>query len=278
MKKLSTAVTICCLALGLSASPALAQQTTTTSEYNRTTTAQNTMNMKFDGQLLRSSNVVGADLYNGNGEDIGQINDVVFDENTGETTYAILATGGWLGIGDKLTPVKWDAIQLRKKGEDEINFTMNLTKERLTQEKSFDKSSWSDRTANTWVQQLPNTQGKKLVRMSTVDDSKLFDQSGHQIGGIKQVVMDAKSGRIAYAVVSFDDSFINRGDKLTMVPWKLVRQSQKATPGYVLHANKAKLESATYFAPNEWPNLHDLTWNKQVYDYYAVSPYYWTGA
>jgi hypothetical protein len=23
--------------------------------------------------------------------------------------------------------------------------------------------------------------------------------------------------------------------------------------------------------------MHDLTWNKQVYDHYAVSPYYWTG-
>jgi hypothetical protein len=89
--------------------------------------------------------------------------------------------------------------------------------------------------------------------------------------------MDAKSGKIAYAVVSFDDSFINKGDKLTMVPWKLVRQSQKATAGYVLHADKAKLENATFFAPNEWSDMHDLTWNKQLYDCYAVSPYYWTG-
>ncbi len=270
MKKLLSAVTICCLALGLSVSPALAQQTTTT-------TAQKTTNMKFDGQLLRSSNVIGADLYNGKGEEIGQINDVVFDENTGGMTHAILAAGGFLGLGDKLTPVKWDAVQVRQKGEDEINFVTNLSKEQLTKENSFDKSSWSDSTADTWVQQLPGTQGRKLVRMSTVDDAKLFDTNGNEIGGIKDVVMDAKSGKIAYAVVSFDDSFINKGDKLTMVPWKLVRQSEKKTPGYVLHANKAKLENATFFAPNEWPNIHDLTWNKQVYDYYAVSPYYWTG-
>jgi sporulation protein YlmC with PRC-barrel domain len=279
MKKLLSAVTICCLSVGLSASPALAQQTATNNYNNANTkTAQNTM--KFDGKLLRSGNVVGADLYNGNGDDIGQINDVVFDENTGGASYAILAAGGWLGIGDKLTPVKWDSLKLRNTGNDndkEISFVTTLTKEQLTQEKSFDKSNWGDGTANTWVQQLPNTQNMKLVRMSSVDDSKLFDQNGNQIGGIKEVVMDAKSGKIAYAVVSFDDSFINKGDKLTMVPWKLVRQSKKDTPGYVLHANKAKLENATYFSPGEWPNVHDVTWNKDVYDYYAVTPYYWTG-
>jgi sporulation protein YlmC with PRC-barrel domain len=296
MKKLLSAVTICCLGVGLSASPALAQQTATNNDNNpntttvqnrmntNTATAQNTMktnsNTKFDGKLLRGSNVIGADLYNGNGEDIGQINDVVFDENTGGTSYAILAAGGWLGIGDKLTPVKWDSVQLRNKGENndnEISFVTNLTKQQLTQEKSFDKSSWSDSTANSWVQQLPNTQNKKLVRMSSVDDAKLLDQNGNQIGGIKEAVMDAKSGKVAYAVVSFDDSFINKGDKLTMVPWKLVRQSQKDTPGYVLHADKSKLENATYFSPGEWPNVHDVTWNKDVYDYYAVTPYYWTG-
>jgi hypothetical protein len=45
------------------------------------------------------------------------------------------------------------------------------------------------------MQQLPNTQGKKLVRMSSVDDAKLFDQDGHDIGGTEDVVMDAKSGK-----------------------------------------------------------------------------------
>jgi len=71
MKKLLSAVTICCLSVGLSASPALAQQTATNNDNNpntatvqnrmntNTATAQNTMktnsNTKFDGKLLRGS-------------------------------------------------------------------------------------------------------------------------------------------------------------------------------------------------------------------------------
>jgi hypothetical protein len=83
--------------------------------------------------------------------------------------------GGWLGIGDKLTPVNWGAIQVEKKGDSEFSFMTTLAKTQLTQEKSFDNSSWSDNTANSWLQQLPDTRGKKLVRMSSVDDSKLFE-------------------------------------------------------------------------------------------------------
>lgn len=42
---------------------------------------------------------------------------------------------------DKLTPVKWDAIQVKKKGDKQLSFMTILDKARLTQEKSFDKSS-----------------------------------------------------------------------------------------------------------------------------------------
>jgi sporulation protein YlmC with PRC-barrel domain len=271
--KLLSAVTICCLTAALGVAPVLAQQTAT-NDQNKTITAQKTANMKFDGQLLRSSNVIGADLYNTKGEDIGQINDVLFDENAGGMTHAILAAGGFLGIGDQLTPVEWNKIETEPASEGSYKFMLKADKTELMKEHSFAQNEWPDFNKG-WSSE--KVQGKKLVRMSTVDDAKLFDKTGTEIGGIKDVVMDAKSGKIAYAVVSFDDSFINKGDKLTMVPWKLVRQSEMKTPGYVLHANKAKLENATFFAPNEWPNMHDLTWNKQVYDYYAVSPYYWTG-
>ncbi|MBA3650655.1 MAG: PRC-barrel domain-containing protein [Chthoniobacterales bacterium] len=47
--------------------------------------------------------------------------------------------------------------------------------------------------------------------MSTVDEAKLFDKSGNHIGEIEDVIVDAKSGKAAYAVVSFEDEFIKKG-------------------------------------------------------------------
>ncbi|MEO8044068.1 MAG: PRC-barrel domain-containing protein [Spartobacteria bacterium] len=265
MKKLLSAVTICCLAVGLSAVPAMAQMHTEHGTHG------------FNAQLVRSSNLIGADLYNATGEDIGQVNDVVFDENSGGMMHAVLAAGGFIGIGDKLTAVNWNAINVKKNNDGKIKVTTTLDKAKLTAEKSYDKSGWKG-SDKSWMQQLPETAGKKIVRMSDVDDAKLFDKTGTHIGEIEDVIVDTKSGKAAYAVVSFDDEFIKKGDDMmTMIPWSLVRQSEKDRPGFVLHADKAKIEAGTFFDEKNWPDMHDMTWNKQVYDHYAVSPYYWTG-
>ncbi len=261
MKRILSAVTICSLAIGLCAIPALAG------------------NMKgdFKGDLVRSSNLIGANLYNTNGDDIGQLNDIVVDENTGGMSNAILAAGGFLGIGDNLTPVTWKDLKVTRNEDGNLKLVTGLDKARLTDENSFEKNNWMS-TDDTWMKQLPHAAGKKLVRLSKVNDAKLFDQSGHQIGAIEDVVVDAKSGKAAYAVISFSDDFINQGDKVTMVPFKLVRQSEKDTPGFVLHADKSKIETALFFDKNDWPNMDDMTWNKKVYDHFAVTPYYWTNA
>lgn len=259
MKKLLSAATICCLAIGLSATPALANNA-----------------KPFKAKLLRSSQVLGSDLYNNSGENIGQIRDVVFDENSGGMTRAILAIGDYIGTGDQLTPLEWNKIETQSVDNDHFKFIVKADKAELKTEKSFAQDKWPD-FEKGWASEMPATSGHKLVRMSQANDAKLFDQTGHQIGGIKDIMLDTHSGKVAYAVVSFNDDFINKGDQLTMVPWMLVRQSKEATPGYVLHADKTKLEGATFFAPDAWPDMHDVTWNKHVYDYYTVTPYYWTG-
>lgn len=234
---------------------------------------------KFNAHLIRSSNVIGVDVFNTSGEDIGQVNDVIFDENTGGTMHAVLAAGGFIGIGDKLTPVSWQSINVKakEKNANEFNVVTTLDKAKLTQETNFDRNMFTG-TDKTWMKQIPGATGKKLVRMSEVDDAKLFDKNGTHIGDIEEVVLDAKTGKVAYAAVSFEDEFIKKNDQLTMVPWDMIRQSEKATPGYVLNVDKMKLEGATYFPRDAWPNINEFAWNKRVYDYYAVSPYFWSGA
>ncbi len=264
MKKLLSAVTICSLALGLSTAPAMAQEKKEHKEHGTHGT---------HAQLIRSTNLIGADLHTSTGEDIGKVNDIVFDENTGGMMHAVLSAGGFIGIGDKLTPVAWKSIEVMKNDEGKINVTTTLDKAKLTEEKSFEKSD------KTWMQQLPGTSGHKLIRMSDADDAKLFDKTGKHIGEIEDVIVDTKSGKAAYAVISFEDGFLKKGDDMmTMIPWTLVRQSEKDTPGFVLHADKVKIEAGTFFDEKNWPDMNDMTWNKQLHDHYAVSPYFWIGA
>lgn len=256
MRKLLSAVTITCLAVGLCAAPAFSQ-----------------MNKKFEGKLVRSEKVLGAPVFANDGR-IGEIKEVIFDENTGGVSRAIISMGGYLGIGDKLTAVEWDKFTANRAEDDNYKFVMTADKATLMKEPSFAENNWPD-LKQGW--QGENIKDKKLVRLSKTNEVQLFDKNGKEIGNIKDLMIDAESGRVAYAVVSFSDDFINKGDKLTMIPWPLVRQSEQATTGFVLHTEKEQIEKADFFAPNEWPNVNDMVWNKTVYDHYEVTPF-WTGA
>lgn len=272
MQKILSTITAGTLALGLSTSGLIAGQHEGMKK-DGSEKATQTTNKQTKTQLVRSSNLIGADLFNTSGDDIGQVNDVVFDQGTGKTSHIVLAAGGFLGIGDKLTPVTWDSVTVKPHDQGDLNVVTTLAKDRLARERSYDKRRLHDE----WMKEIPNTPNKKFVRASDVDDAKLFDRNGQHIGAINEVIVDTKSGTVAYAVVNFETSFVNKGDQVTMIPWRLVRQSESASPGYVLQTDKVKVEGATFFKKDSWPNMNDLTWNKQVYDYYTVTPYYWSG-
>jgi putative membrane protein len=69
--------------------------------------------------------VLGAPVVNDKGDDVGEIKDVVMKDNT---YYAVLAVGGFLGIGDKNVAIPLDELQL---GEDEAYLMSAETEEQL---------------------------------------------------------------------------------------------------------------------------------------------------
>ena len=51
---------------------------------------------------MRASKLIGSEVKNAQGENLGEIKDLVIDVNHGRVHYAILSFGGFLGMGDKL--------------------------------------------------------------------------------------------------------------------------------------------------------------------------------
>jgi putative membrane protein len=69
--------------------------------------------------------VLGAPVVNDKGDEVGEIKDVVMKDNT---HYAVLAVGGFLGIGDKNVAIPLDELKL---GEDEAYLMSAQTEEQL---------------------------------------------------------------------------------------------------------------------------------------------------
>ncbi len=56
---------------------------------------------------VRLATLLNSRVRNSAGEDLGKIEDVVIDAETGSIRYAILSFNGVGGMGDKLFPVPW---------------------------------------------------------------------------------------------------------------------------------------------------------------------------
>jgi hypothetical protein len=93
--------------------------------------------VNIDSTNTLSSNVVGLDIYNGQNNDIGKIQDVAFDNSMKVTGY-ILSVGGFLGMGTHYVAVDPSSVMVRY---DESNKTwrasMNATKDQLKSAPEF---------------------------------------------------------------------------------------------------------------------------------------------
>ena len=80
--------------------------------------------------------IIGSKVINLKGETLGKIENLVVDVDTGKIVYAVLESGGFLGIGDKLFPVPWGSLAALP---SEGIFFLNQSKEQMEKAPAFDK-------------------------------------------------------------------------------------------------------------------------------------------
>lgn len=107
-------------------------------------------------QVLSSSSIVGTNVQNSAREDLGEIKDLMIDLSGGRIAYAVLSFGGFLGMGDKLFAIPWEAFQVVQ--EEEV-LILNVAKEKLEQAPGFDKDNWPDMADVTWGKSIHSYYG-----------------------------------------------------------------------------------------------------------------------
>jgi sporulation protein YlmC with PRC-barrel domain len=61
--------------------------------------------------VIAAKKVQGTPVTNPQGENLGEIEDVVIDKLDGNVRYAVLSFGGFLGIGDDHYPLPWQSLK-----------------------------------------------------------------------------------------------------------------------------------------------------------------------
>jgi sporulation protein YlmC with PRC-barrel domain len=97
---------------------------------------------KETGELIASDKVEGTSVYNGAGEKLGSIYNLMVDKRSGKVAYAVMSFGGFLGMGSDYHPLPWEQLSYdRSKG----GYVVDLSREQLEAAPTY-----SDAEAAIW--------------------------------------------------------------------------------------------------------------------------------
>jgi len=101
--------------------------------------------------LMGADTLLGEKIVNEYGIELGDIKEIMLDMQTGQVAYAVLAFGGFMGMGEKLFAVPWQALHLDTANK---RFLLNVDKDRLKTAPGFDKDAWPDMADMQWANSI----------------------------------------------------------------------------------------------------------------------------
>jgi sporulation protein YlmC with PRC-barrel domain len=115
--------------------------------------------------------------------------------------------------------------------------------------------------------------GPDVMAASTLDGNSVLSSDGHDVGSLKEIMLDVSSGRIAYAVLS-SGGFLGIGDKLLAIPWSALTLDTD-NRCFRLGATAEQVRHSPGFDKDAWPSMADRVWASTVHQHYGREPY-WT--
>lgn len=210
---------------------------------------------------LRVSAMIGNKVLGAQNKKVGDVKDLIVDLTTGTVRYVLLEFDPGFFKSEKLFAVPASALGWDATGK---NMTYRDVSREQLMNAAVEKADWIRAVDNRrYIEGLDKNYGFKppagtmvSMRASKVISRDVDSRSGKEIGKIKDLVFDTKTGSIQYAVFSFDPSWFSSA-KLFAFPltaFKTREDSDKLT----LDVDKSMLASMKNFDAEKWGSLNDL--------------------
>lgn len=254
-------------AIGLSTSTALAAGSHAKS--TQAATESSTMHTSTANDE-RASKLIGMNVHNAKGEDLGEVKDLVVDVNNERVYYAVLGFGGALGLGEKLFAYP---VSLFSEDADGKKLTLNVDKEKLKRAPGFERANWPDFNRDRYRADVERYFGptvrpqpmadQHLIRASELIGKNVDDRNGKKAGEIKDVIVNLGNGRVHYAVLDFDKAW-STDDKLLPMSLKAFQFPGDRGKNLVINVDRSQLDMSRGFAENAWPDVRDPAYARDI--------------
>lgn len=112
----------------------------------------------------------------------------------------------------------------------------------------------------------------KVMSAATLSGYLVRNRDNEDLGCIEELMVDPRTGRVAYAVLSLG-GFLGFGGKLFAVPWPALELDPEQRV-FFLNADRETIERAPAFHEEDWPDFTDQAWGSQIHSYYGLRPYW----
>jgi sporulation protein YlmC with PRC-barrel domain len=105
----------------------------------------------------------------------------------------------------------------------------------------------------------------ELIGSDKVEGTTVYDTTGEKMGSIARVMINKRSGQVAYAVVQFG-GFLGIGNDYYPLPWAALKYDT-SLGGYRTNITEQQLTGAPKYQGESW-DWEDYERRRHVYDYY----------
>lgn len=110
-----------------------------------------------------------------------------------------------------------------------------------------------------------------LIASDKVEGTAVYGPDGDKIGSIANVMIDKRSGKVAYAVLTFG-GFLGMGNDYYPLPWASLKYDE-TLGGYLVSITRQQLETAPKFRDEDswdWSNRQTLGSIDRHYKPYTI--------
>lgn len=217
---------------------------------------------------MRASQLIGKEVRNAQGQDLGEIQDLIIDVNNQRVHYAVLAFGGFLGLGEKL--FAYPVRTLQTSGDQLV---LNVPKERLQRAPGFDPNRWPNWSETIYRDEIdryfgPTVSPKRMDNMRLVRASELIgkdvnDRQGDDAGEIEDIVVNLNTSAVRYVVLDFDKAW-SPDDKMVALPVNTLSLPDGREDDAVLNIPRERVNMSAGFDENAWPDINDPEYRDSV--------------
>jgi sporulation protein YlmC with PRC-barrel domain len=219
---------------------------------------------------MRASQLMGKQVTNAQGENLGKIEDLIVDADSERVRYGVVSFGGFLGLGDKLFVIPVGSFGA---GAQQDQLVLNIDKERLKKAPGLDRNKRPDFGKDSWRREVDRfyftenktgqpSAGARLMSAKDLIGTKVNDRAAHNAGKIADVVVNFGNGR-AYTVLDFDKAW-SPDDKLLPLPFSAYHFPSRPDLDILLSVDRPKLDMARGFDTDKWPDLNAPNYQQQI--------------